>query len=62
MEALGEIEIASRLIETSSNALSLNPIDQQYATLRTDIQALDPKSKDVKMIKDYVPFHFFVVF
>jgi len=52
LEALGDIEIALKLI--SQNVADENPIDTRYKSLHCQMTALDAEHADYKLIQDYV--------
>ena len=52
LEALGDIEIALKVINEKSNNL-LNPIDQHYAALQCNLEPLCHTSDEFKMITTY---------
>jgi len=56
LEALGEIEIAQKLIkETKKEIHTVNPLDQQFASLKLNkLEPLDKLSDRFKLIEQYV--------
>jgi len=52
VESLGQIEITSKIIEDSKNKDDI--IGQQYKKLNCDIKPIDHKSKEFKVIQDYL--------
>ncbi|KAF9090498.1 Poly [ADP-ribose] polymerase 2 [Mortierella sp. GBA35] len=58
LEALGEIEIAQKLLKDNKKleeALTVNPLDQQYASLRLNkLEPMDKNSERFKLIEQYV--------
>ncbi|KAF9583758.1 Poly [ADP-ribose] polymerase 2 [Lunasporangiospora selenospora] len=58
MEALGEIEIAQKLMKENKQiqeALSINPLDSQFASLKLNkLDALDRESERFQMIERFV--------
>ncbi|KAF9183355.1 Poly [ADP-ribose] polymerase 2 [Haplosporangium sp. Z 767] len=58
LEALGEIEIAQKLIKENkklSEALTVNPLDQQFASLNLNkLEPMDKESERFKLIEQYV--------
>lgn len=58
LEALGEIEIAQKLIKDNKKleeALTINPLDQQYASLRLNkLEPMDKESERFKLIDQFV--------
>jgi len=54
VEALGQIELASRMLDESvAGGLSAHPTDQNYKSLKTKLKWMDPKQKMHKIIKKY---------
>ncbi|CAO3563148.1 unnamed protein product [Mortierella alpina] len=58
LEALGEIEIAQKLIKENKKldeACSVNPLDQQFASLKLNkLEPMDKSSERFKLIQQYV--------
>ncbi|KAI1320701.1 Poly [ADP-ribose] polymerase 2 [Mortierella claussenii] len=58
LEALGEIEIAQKLMKENKKAdeaLTINPLDQQFASLKLDkLVPMDKESERFKLIQQYV--------
>lgn len=58
LEALGEIEIAQKLIKENkklSEAHTVNPLDQQFASLKLNkLEPMDKSSERFKLIQQYV--------
>ncbi|KAG0061052.1 Poly [ADP-ribose] polymerase 2 [Linnemannia elongata] len=58
LEALGEIEIAQKLIKDNKKleeALTINPLDQQYASLKLNkLEPMDKDSERFKLIDQFV--------
>jgi poly [ADP-ribose] polymerase len=52
VQSLGDIEIATRLLEEGSKGL--NEIDSNYAKLKCEIVTLDKTSEDYKIIEKYI--------
>ena len=56
IEALSEIEVASRLLkgDQEKGREELHPCDKHYRLLKSDIQAVDKAGDEFKMLADYV--------
>jgi poly [ADP-ribose] polymerase len=54
IEALGNIELASRVIDTKSLASVTHPIDARYAQLKTELTPIDKGSSLHKMLSAYL--------
>ena len=52
--ALGDIEIAHRLLETKGKDTDLSLLDKNYNSLNCQMRYLDPKSEEHKMISQYI--------
>ena len=54
LEALSEIEIATKIIQNSDSKLNENPMDMHYKSLGCDIECMNPSSDEYEMISKYV--------
>jgi len=54
IEALGEIELASRVIDTKAAVFDMHPIDARYAQLKTKLTPIDVGSSLHKMLDTYM--------
>lgn len=54
LEALADMEIASKLLSQSDKEQQLHPLDSAYASLKTDLVPLDHNSEEFILCKDYV--------
>jgi len=54
VEALGNIELASRVIDTKAPAFDMHPIDAKYAQLKTKMTPIDVGSSLHKMLEAYM--------
>jgi len=54
VESLSEVSIAKKLLDDTSKNVKINPLDQHYKKLKSDIQPLNTKGSEFQMVKDYV--------
>jgi len=55
IEELGYLEIASKLIGSSGGGdSSVNPVDREYKSLKTEITPVETNSAEFKIVQDYV--------
>ena len=58
MEALAEVELAFKLLNTATNnnndKQQLHPIDEHYLQLRCGLEPLDPQGTEMALLKKYV--------
>ena len=54
LEALGDIQVAMKIINSKTEQPDLHPLDRQYQSLEVDLGVLDKKSKDFNLLNDYI--------
>ena len=54
VEALGQIELANKVIDTKAPEFNLHPIDAKYAQLHTSLTPIDTASPLHKLLADYL--------
>ena len=54
VEALGEIQLASKVIDTGAPAFDLHPIDARYAQLKTDMRPIDVGTAEHVLLATYL--------
>lgn len=54
LDNLLEIEIAYNLLKGEENNNGVHPIDAQYEKLKADIEVIDEKSEEYKLLEKYV--------
>ncbi|XP_064610913.1 poly [ADP-ribose] polymerase 2-like [Liolophura sinensis] len=52
LEALDDIEVAMRTLETGD--MSINPVDRHYQSLHCDLSVMDKQSEDFQLIEQYL--------
>ncbi|XP_017873447.1 PREDICTED: poly [ADP-ribose] polymerase [Drosophila arizonae] len=54
LDSLSEIEIAYNLIKHEDTSEEKNPLDKHYEKLKTQLEPIDKKSDEFKLLKNYV--------